>query len=67
MTRLVRLLTVQEVAELLGTPAKRVYELPIRKRRVGVRGVRYHPDDVIAYLDRPAYHPHRRASQRAIA
>lgn len=43
------LMTVEEVADVLKIKPKRVYELPIRKTKVGAR-VRYAPGDVRLYL-----------------
>lgn len=43
------LLTVEDVAAWLRIAPKRVYELPIRKTKVG-RSVRYDPADVRLYL-----------------
>lgn len=47
--KVAELLTVEEVAETLRIKPKRVYELPIRKVKVG-RRVRYHAGDVKLYL-----------------
>ena len=44
------LLNNKEVGVILGISAKRVYELPIRRTEIG-RSVRYHPDDVKAFID----------------
>ena len=43
------LLTVEDVASWLKIKPKRVYELPIRKTKVGAR-VRYSEGDVRLYL-----------------
>lgn len=45
------LLDADDVGAMLAIPAKRVYELPIPKVRIGTRTVRWQLADVQAYLD----------------
>jgi hypothetical protein len=59
MRSIAPLLLPSEVAALLRVPLKRVYELPITKRKIG-RSVRYRPADVEKYLDRCDEHRVRR-------
>ena len=44
------LLNNKEVSAILGVSAKRVYELPIKRTPIG-RCVRYHPDDVVRFIN----------------
>ena len=46
-----KLLTADEVGRWLNVPKKRVYELPIRRVRVGPRTVRYRPADVREFTE----------------
>ncbi len=45
------LLDNKEVGAILGISPKQVYNLPIRQTRPKPRRVRYHPDDVKAFID----------------
>ena len=47
-----RLLTAAQVASVLQVPRKSVYELPIRRIRLGPRRVRWRWMDIEAFLDR---------------
>ena len=46
------LLTVEEVAELLSVPVKRVYRLPISRVELGPNTVRWRPEDVSSFIKR---------------
>ena len=46
------LLTAAEVAEILNVPVKSVYEIPIRRVRIGTRRIRWRPADVREFIDR---------------
>ena len=46
------LFTAEDVAEILQVPVKSVYELPIRKVRLGANRVRWTPNDVAAFIER---------------
>jgi len=44
------LLTAEDVARWLSVPVKRVYELPLPRVRVGLRSVRWLPEDVHQFI-----------------
>ncbi len=46
------LLTAADVAEILKVPVKSVYEMPIRRVRIGTRRIRWRPADVREFIDR---------------
>lgn len=45
------LLTAREVGRLLGTPHKRVYELPIARVRISAHAFRWKLEDVVAFIE----------------
>jgi excisionase family DNA binding protein len=44
------LLTVEEVADLLGITSRKVLALPIKQFRLGARTIRFRLQDVTSYL-----------------
>ena len=46
-----RLVTTEEVAELLGVSSRMVLNLPIRQHKLGPRTIRFRLRDVYGYLD----------------
>ncbi len=50
------LLTAREVAEILRLPVKSVYELPLRRVRLGCRRIRWRPADVRDFIQRRLEH-----------
>lgn len=46
------LMTAGQVAEALGVRRSRVYEIPVRRVRIGRRTLRWRPEDVRNYLER---------------
>lgn len=46
----VRLMTPDEAAEFLGVTRRRVFQLPIKQRRLGERTIRFHLTDIYEYL-----------------
>ena len=51
------LLTAQEVGERLSVPAKSVYELPIKRVRLGPSRLRWRPVDVRQFINRRVEDP----------
>ena len=45
------LLTAAQVAEILSLPLKSVYELPIRKVRLGKNRIRYRPTVIREFIE----------------
>ena len=51
------LLTVEEVGEILRVPVKSVYDLPIKRVRIGQRRLRWRPVDVREFVNRRVENP----------
>jgi len=52
-----RLLTAEEVGERLSVPVKSVYDLPIKRVRLGPRRLRWLPSDVREFINRRVEDP----------
>ena len=51
------LLTAEEVGEILRVPVKSVYDLPIKRVRIGQRRLRWRPVDVREFVNRRVEDP----------
>ncbi len=51
------LLTAEEVGEILRVPVKSVYDLPIKRVRIGQRRLRWRPVDVREFVNRRVENP----------
>ena len=52
-----RLLTASEVGDILRVPVKSVYDLPIKRVRIGPRRLRWRPVDVREFVNRRVEKP----------
>ncbi len=52
-----RLLRAEEVGEILRVPVKSVYDLPIKRVRIGQRRLRWRPVDVREFVNRRVENP----------
>ena len=46
------LMKAKDVAKVLGLEPKAVYDLPIKRVRLGPRRIRWRPEDVRAFIER---------------
>lgn len=54
-----KLLTTKQVANWLSISPRQVLRLPIPRVMIGARNVRYHEEDVLAYIEGHEFSPGR--------